>query len=678
MVDGRILHGCDYNPEQWLHRSDILERDIVLMQEAGITMVSLGVFAWSHLEPREGEYDFGWLDETFQRLHGAGILVCLATATAAPPVWMVQRYPEVARSLPDGTREVVGKRHNFCWNSAVFREKSSQLISRLAQRYAQHPALVAWHINNEYGGNKDANRCYCATCIGKFQQWLRQRYSDSLDALNRSWWTSFWSHRYSSWEQIVPGQTGIDGLMLNWLRFCTEQIGELLDHEIEAVRAFSDAPVTTNLHGDGTFADDVILAPRLDFVSYDNYPYIDGSARDRKQIIEAGWEGDRMRGLLNKPWMLLESCPTQPQYVAHMRAKRPGVHHQLSMQHLGHGSEGVCYFQWRAGQGGLEKLHGAICMWDAPEHTRVFSEVAQLGDTLKGLGALQGSGICAKVAILWDVHTQWHFDFNNGLVNIEHPRARALHWYTSLWEANIAVDIVSPRADLSRYQLILMPGVFMVPEGFCSRLRQAVQAGATVVSDALSGWLDEDHCMQPGGRLGPELRELFGISCEEFDCLRSEERVAISSQTALLHDGIAVGELCDIVTAHSAEVLASYAGEFYKGRPCLTLNRSGAGRAYYLCATLHQKDLDALLAGLCKELSIQAPLAGIGAGVQVRSRVSVGGEQFFIISNYSGQSQLLPLPPGCVDVVDTARPVGQTMALAAAETRVVMVHKGTC
>ncbi len=635
ILENRLVHGCDYNPEQWLDRPDVLQRDVALMGEAGINLVSLGVFSWSVLEPRDGEFDFAWLDHCVERLHRGGIRICLATATAALPPWLVRAHPEVARQGADQTRQVAGPRHNFCWSSPVLRRKSTVLISRISERYGSHPALFAWHLNNELGGNADCNRCYCDGCVSRFQEWLRGRFDADLDRLNGEWWTSFWSNRYSSWEEIRPGDTGVEGLATAWFRFCSEQVADFLRHEIAAVRKFSDARVTTNLHSGGACVDDALLAKEVDFVSYDSYPAITGDpASDRAELIAAAFHADRMRGLLDKPWLLLESCPTQPQHLPFARAKRPGIHRLLSLQQVAHGSDGVCTFQWRAGRGGSEKMHGAICAWDAPERTRVFGEVAELGNELDRLGGVAGGTISAEVAIVWDAQAQWHFESNAGLDSVDDPRTRCLRVYTALWEASMPTDVVSFSADLSRYRLILLPGVFMLTEAVIAGLVAAVGRGATVLSDPLTGWVNEHQCVLPGGRLGPELRELFGLSCEEFDCLRADEAVAIESVDTLLPSTSRARQFCDIVRPESGEVLARFAGEFYAGSPALVSRRSGTGRALYLSADLESSALKHLLLGLCSTLSISPPICNIPDGLQVRSRIN-GQREFLFVSNVS-------------------------------------------
>lgn len=669
-----MIHGCDYNPEQWLHRPDILKRDIELMGEAGINQVSLGIFSWSVYEPREGEYNFAWLDEAMDRLHGAGIGVCLGTATAAYPVWMAKKYPEIVRLTADGkpSHYRYGRRHDFCWSSPVFREKSAALIHQLADRYAHHPALASWHVNNEYGGTLDHNRCYCPRCLGNFHDWLRRRYQNDISKLNLSWWSSFWSKAFTTWEEIEPGNSGLGALTINWQRFCTEQVADFLSHEIRAIRQFSQAPVTTNLHANGKSVDDVLLARQLDFVGFDHYPPIDGTARDLQSAIEGGWEGDRMRCLLHKPWLLLESCPSQPQYFPHMRAKRPGVHRQLSLQHVAHGSEGVCYFQWRAGRGGIEKLHGAVNMWDAPEHTRVFAEVAELGRDLQCMDSVVGSGVVSEVAILWDVHTEWHSWVNNGLNNVEKPRERAMRWYGELWKANIPVDVIHPGDEhLETYKLVLIPGLIMLPEGVGGRLRRAVENGATVVGDPLTAWLDEDHSILPGGRLGPELRELFGIACEEFDCLRKDEKVSICSHSPLLPAETSSWEISDLVNTDTAQVLAKFTSEFYSGRPALTRNLIGKGAAYYVCATLREEALRTLLLGLCEQLGIHPPIAGVPEGMQARARTAADGSVMYFLSNFSNDALSLLLPMPMKDLLDGERELKGVLNLAPRDVRLL-------
>ena len=216
----KIFHGCDYNPEQWLENPEILEKDLELMKKAHCNIVSLGIFAWSTLEPEEGVFNFAWLDEILDKLNANGIKVFLATPSGARPNWMSQKYPEVLRVNDEYQRAHHGGRHNHCNSSPVYREKVKIIDSKLAERYAHHPAVIGWHISNEFSGS-----CHCEYCQKRFRKWLQDKYK-TLDNLNRAYWSKFWSHTYSSWDQIEApsklGESCVHLLNLDWRRFNTE------------------------------------------------------------------------------------------------------------------------------------------------------------------------------------------------------------------------------------------------------------------------------------------------------------------------------------------------------------------------------------------------------------------------------------------------------------------------
>ncbi len=274
-----ILHGGDYNPDQWRHDERILEQDIRLMQQCGCNTFSTAIFAWSALEPEEGRYDFDWLDAAIERLHVAHRRVILATPSGARPLWMAQRYPEVRRVGRDGQRRVIGERHNHCWTSPVYRDKVRRINTELARRYAHHPAVVLWHVSNEYNGE-----CYCDLCLARFHEWLRQRYH-TLDQLNRAWWAAFWSQTLSDWSQADPRAYALDGLLLDWQRFCSGQVADFFQWEVEPLReANPDLPVTTNLMGFHFGVDYHALAKIADVVSDDSYP---GYRADNPELVQA-------------------------------------------------------------------------------------------------------------------------------------------------------------------------------------------------------------------------------------------------------------------------------------------------------------------------------------------------------------------------------------------------------
>lgn len=598
-----ILHGGDYNPEQWLHDPATLAEDLVLMRRAGVTAVSLAIFAWASLEPEDGRYEFAWLDRLMDNLHAAGVGVFLATATAARPQWLGYAHPEVIMTKRDGVRENVRLRHNHCWSSPVLRRKAEALIVRLAERYTAHPALRAWHINNEYTGSVDFGRCYCTGCISGFQDWLRQRYG-TLDKLNLSWWSRFWAHDYQDWSQIRPQEyDAVEALELNWRRYHAQQIADFYRFEVAAVRKHSQAPCFTNFHGlpPGSF-DLQPLADAGDVLGHDAYPFITGKpATDDRELMQSGFTFDLMRSLKHgKPFWLIESCPGQPQWRSNMRAKRPGVHRALSLQAVAHGADTVMYFQWRAGRGGMEKLHGAVVEQIPVARSRMFNEVATLGQELAAMQALVGAGRPATVAMLYDITCRDAGLIQSGPSDQDVHRDHLHHvlaWYRPLWKRGVTVDIVGPNDDLTGYAVVLAPHLTLVTAATAERLSAAATAGAQVIVGPWSGLLDDDMACWPGGRPGP-LAGMLGIAADEVDVLARDATVPVVAATGPLQGGAAGRYFAEIiaVTDPATEVLATFGAEFYAGRPALTRRRQGAGSAWFLAAGLADGDLDRFIA----------------------------------------------------------------------------------
>ena len=245
-----LLHGGDYNPDQWLNRPDILTDDLKLMKLANTNTYSVGIFAWSALESEEGVYHFEWLDKIFENIHQNGGHIILATPSGARPAWLSQKYPEVLRTNESRIKQLHGARHNHCMTSSVYREKTQHINRLLAERYGSHPALLMWHVSNEYGGE-----CHCDLCQEAFREWLKETYHNDLDSLNEAWWGPFWSHTFNEWTQIQSpspiGEDAVHGLNLDWRRFVTDQTIDFYQNEIVPLREITpNIPVTTNFMAD--------------------------------------------------------------------------------------------------------------------------------------------------------------------------------------------------------------------------------------------------------------------------------------------------------------------------------------------------------------------------------------------------------------------------------------------
>lgn len=639
----RIHHGGDYNPDQWQDRPDILAEDIRLMKLSGCNAFSVGIFAWSALEPEEGRFAFEWLDRTMDDLAAAGSAVVMATPSGARPPWLAQKYPEVLRVDADRTRRLYGTRHNHCMTSPVYREKCTRINTLLAERYGKHPALMLWHISNEFGG-----ACHCPLCQEAFRDWLRRRYG-TLDELNRAWWTSFWSHTYTDWSQIESpspkGENALHGLNLDWRRYTTHQTVEFMKEEIRPLRAITpEMPVTTNLMGLYYDLDYAKFAAELDVISWDSYPNWGGPMGDVQVASHTAFSHNLMRSLkMGRPFLLMESTPSVVNWRDISRLKKPGMHRLSSLQAVAHGSDSVLYFQWRKSRGSSEKFHGAVVDHVGHENTRVFREVSEIGKILAGLDEVVGTGVPAEVAILFDWENRWAMDDSQGPRKPKGYDEACLAHHHAFWKRGLAVDVINMDGDFSPYRLVVAPMLYMLRPGVAEKLVAFVESGGTLVVTYWTGIVDESDRCFTGGFPGP-LRELLGVWAEEIDPLHDGETnrvVPVEGNALGLARDYEAKELCELIHAEGAQVLVTYGEDFYAGRPVLTENRFGAGRAFYVAARLDENFQDDITGALAGQLGLRLPLAGpLPEGVSVQVRSDGSHDYVFVMNFLPGESQV--------------------------------------
>jgi len=639
-----LMHGADYNPDQWLHDPAVLEEDIRLMKLAGCNVMAIGIFSWAALEPEEGRFTFEWMDQVLDRFAANGIYAWLATPSGARPAWMSEKYPEVLRVEGNRVRNLHGMRHNHCPTSPVYREKTSVINSKLAERYGNHPAVIGWHISNEFGGD-----CHCDYCQEAFRGWLKEKYG-TLDALNRAWWTSFWAHTYTSWSQVESparhGEMMVHGHNLDWRRFVTAQTVDFCRHEIDSVRrANPSLPATTNMHMiEGL--DYRKFSEILDVISWDAYPTWHEYQDDSQLAASIAFYHDLYRSLKRKPFLLMESTPSLTNWQPVSKLKRPGMHQLSSLQAVAHGSDSVQYFQWRKSRGSSEKFHGAVVDHVGHEHTRVFQDVAYLGQTLKNISEVTGSATPSEAAILFDWDNRWAVKDSQGPRNmgIKYEETVYAH-HRALWKQGIATDVIGSEDSFDGYKLIIAPMLYMCREETGRKLEQFVEQGGTLVTTYWSGVVDEHDLCHLGGFPGP-LRKTLGIWAEEIEGLYDYDRngLKLSAGNALgLSGTYEAHEICELIHTEGAEVLGVYTDDFYAGRPALTLNRLGQGRAYYMAARLKDEFLSdfytaaAAEAGVSRALQTELP-QGVSAAVRTD-----GTTDYMFLMNFSGEPRQVEL-----------------------------------
>ena len=636
----KMLYGGDYNPEQW--PKDVWQQDMELFDKAGINSATINVFSWARIQPAEEVYYFRELDEIVDTLAKAGKQIVLATSTAALPAWMVKRYPEVARVDYEGRRHKFGQRHNACPNSPVYRHFVKELTARLAERYGSHEHVVCWHINNEYGGE-----CYCENCEKAFRVWLRKKYG-TIEALNKAWNLTFWGHNIYDWDEVVlpnalsegiegeeePGneKTAFAGISIDYRRFNSDSILDNFRLERDTIRQYDrDTPVTTNLMGTYKGLDYFKWAKEMDIVSWDNYPSYD------TPWSTVAMRHDLMRGLKNAPFMLMEQTPSQQNWQPYNSLKKPGQMRAQSWQTVAHGGDTIQFFQLRRSVGGCEKFHGAVIGHAGSDQTRVFREVAQLGEELNRIGdSIIGSKTESKVGIMFDWDNYWALEYTSGPNKDLKYVDQITRYYEYFYSKNISVDLIPVDADFSRYDLVAAPVLYMVKEGMAKALERYVAEGGTLVTGFMSGIVNESDNVHLGGYPGP-LRALAGIWAEEIDALAPEQ-----SNEILFTDGTKAccGLLCDILHLEGAEEIARYGSNFYAGTPAVTKNAFGKGYTYYVGSVLSEDGLAKVLDLACDGAGV-ASVIGEETELEVTRRISDAGAVYFVM-NFKDQE--LPLP----------------------------------
>lgn len=630
----RFLYGGDYNPNQW--PKDIWEEDMRIFKKAGINSATINVFSWAKIQPSEEVYYFDELDEIIEMLSKDRYDIILATSTASLPAWMVKRYPEVARTDYEGRHHKFGQRHNACPNSLVYQKFASKLAGKLAERYGSNPHVTCWHINNEYGGE-----CYCENCEKAFRVWLKNRYK-TIEALNKAWNLEFWGHTIYEWDEVVlpnalsegigSDKTAFAGISIDYRRFNSDSMLENFKMERDSIRKYdTEMPITTNLMGTYKNLDYFKWAKEMDIVSWDNYPSYN------TPLSYTAMCHDLMRGLKDgQPFMLMEQTPSQQNWQPYNSLKRPGKMRAQSYQTIAHGADTIQFFQLRRSVGACEKFHGAVIEHVGHENTRVFREVMELGKELQQLEEILGSTIKSKVGIMFDWENYWALEYTSG-PNKDLTYVDQIHqYYQYFYNENILVDMISVDSDLSKYDVVVAPVLYMMKAGLAERITAFVENGGQFVTTFMSGIVNESDNVYLGGYPGP-LREIAGIWVEEIDALAPEQKNAVA-----FNDGNAYTctLLCDIIHLEGAEAIATYKEDFYSDTPAITKNSYGKGNVWYVGTQIEQEGIAHLFDQVIAETTVK-PICTNGKGLEITKRDTADSSYYFVINQHP-KTQKLP------------------------------------
>jgi len=631
-------YGGDYNPEQW--PEEIWHDDVRLMREAGVTMVSLGIFAWSRIQPAEGVFDFEWLDTVIDLLHDNGIAVDLATATASPPPWATAAYPQMLPRDENGAIYWPGSRQQFAPSSPDYRRLAAELVTAIVNRYAKHPAVVLWHVNNEYGCH--VNYDYSDNAAVAFRAWLVAKY-ETIDTLNVAWGTDFWSQRYTAFDEIVPPRKAPYSRNpageLDFKRFTSDTLLDLYLMEKRIIReAGATQPVTTNFMGAFPPADYWRWAREMDVITDDCYP----DPNDPESFRSAAFARDLMRSLKpDTPWLLMEQASNALNWRPTNAPKAPGQMAALSMQAIARGADGIMFFQWRQSRAGSEKFHSAM-LPQAGTRTRTWREVVEFGAELAELPQLPAGSRDAHVAIVFDWQNWW------ALGNPDHPvvldyLALVQRWYSAIHRQHVQVDLVQPTSDLSGYRVVIAPQLYLLTTAGADNLLAFANAGGHLLVTAFSDLVDENDAFREGGYL-TQLRSALGIWLEDFGALvppggsaagGSSAGESVVAAPAASGPGQvfaplngAVGPVTGTLLAEEihldgATSLGDFVGGRLDGRPAFTVNRVGAGRAYYLATIADATGCEGIAAYVFDAAGVEPVALGLPPTVEAIRRGDV-------------------------------------------------------
>ncbi|MBE5804029.1 MAG: beta-galactosidase [Clostridiales bacterium] len=648
--------GVDYYPEHWDRA--FWAQDADLMKKTGVKLVRLAEFAWCRLEPREGEFDFAWLDEAVALFAARGIDVVLCTPTSCPPLWLYEKHPDAVMVEKDGSLTRTGIRGHRCINHPAVRKYSQRIIERMTEHYAGNKAVVAWQIDNEL----EAYFCFCETCNARFRHWLKKKYG-TLEALNRAYGNVVWSGEYSSWEQIQPPYGHYPdawmnpAFMLDYSRFASENVIGFSDWQAEIIRRKCPGlPVTTNVWFCGHMPDFYRQFENLDFIAYDNYPTT-RLPEDPEECYTHAFHLDMMRGVKRGGFWVMEQLSGGMGCWAPMaRMPEPGMIKGYALQAFAHGADTVVHFRWRTANIGAEMhWHGLIDHSNVPG--RRFDEFADLCREAETLHQAQGAEIRADVAILFSFENEYAFKIQpqtNGYYYLE--QLQRLH--AAFTRLGMNVDIIGQHESLEGYRIVCAPEMYVTDMNVVRRLHDFAAQGGTVILTTRSGVKDENNNAIMA-QLPTVYRDMVGAFATEYDPIGYDHVPVCFADGAKARGR----QWCDVLETEGAQALACYDGEYFRGKAAVTRNGYGKGVVYYIGTVGDQALYDKLVRDAVTEAALEF-IPGLPAHVEVTTRKGDGCAFRFIFNN-AGQEQRFTLD-------------GVEITLAPFEMKVITIQRTDC
>jgi beta-galactosidase len=638
----RFLFGVDYYPEHW--DESLWEQDARRMREAGVGVVRMGEFAWALMEPEEGRFDFSLFDRAIQTLAKYDIKVILGTPTATPPKWLTHKYPEVLHVYINGQAANDQSRRHYCYNSPVYRRLSKRIVERMSEHYKNNPQIIGWQIDNEF--NNENPECYSESCRVAFRGWLKNKYG-TLDALNRRWGTIFWSQLYTDWEQVdLPFTTSAfhnPALILDFKRFISDSVTSYMEDQLSILRKNRPHDFVTQ---NGVFKniDYYRMTKNLDLQSTANYPLF----ADEPQY-STGAALTFSRSFTGR-FMIMEqqTGPAGQTYL--LRVPRPGEMNLWAFQSIAHGADGIVHFRWRSARRGAEEYWYGVLDHDNVPRAR-FQEFKKEGTEINGIGAeILGSKIVSDIAVVYDFETEWAYDhqYFTKEVNV---RAGPGNIFRAASEMKYNIDFISPGGDFRSYKIIFAPHLLLMNAELSAKIKEFVQHGGIFIMAAHSAVKDRDNAMTDQTLPIEGLKDLFGAEVDSFQAYQPPS----AARNALRFTGgsgtlVPVNVFAEVLKPRGAEVIAVWDGDFMRGNPAATENRSGRGKAVYYGSYFNLDAARFLLGRYAKEQNLKPLFTGFPREIEVTRRTK-GQLNYYFILNHSAESVTLSPGEGYFDLI---------------------------
>jgi beta-galactosidase len=642
-----MYFGVDYYPEHWVfpyggtaeNPEAVWEQDAVLMAKAGVNVVRIGEFSWGICEPEEGKYDFLWLRRVMDIMAHHDIKVILGTPTAAPPVWLAKKYPEILPLDENGRVKHEGTRRAICLSSDIFWDYSKRIVTHMAEALGDHPQLIAWQIDNGMGAN-DTEFSFNEATRKEWHLWLEAKY-ETIERLNELLGLRFWGQTVTAWQQVpMPMHAPAPhnpALLLDWNRFSSDTMVQFVKMQADLLRELSPQhPVTVTMRSFLRKFDHFDMADAVDFVS------IESNVVVKSKTAELACDIDLLRSLkkseIKTPdddcgFWAMEQKVGQVNWQDVNALVRPGLIRLFTYQLVSRGASGILYFRWRQPRIGCEKFYGAVLSHHLEGNSRIFKEISQIGEELKLLApVIKDTKVVAEACILFSHENDWMLQQPNQPNKFFNLREHIQLIYNALHDRNIPVDFAKPTEDLSRYKVVIAPSLHLLAAGEADCLKLYVQNGGTLVGTFNTGLVNENG-IAPATGYPNDLSDLFGLEVLEFDPLPPGEENHLTFKGAFPTSHMHPAKMwCDIIEPKGCQILATYVKDFYAGRAAITMNTFGLGKAIYIGTMSHQHFYHDLVTWLRQTCALH-PLLKVPENVEVSMREKDGTRVFFLLNH---------------------------------------------